>query len=45
MGIIGVILSVIYLLFSIWVISFFGWEVITNQELLQERIMEMQQNQ
>ena len=45
MGIIGLILSVIYLLFSIWVISFFGWETITNQELLQEKLMEMQQNQ
>lgn len=45
MGIIGVILSVLYLLFSIWIISFFGWEVLTNQELLQERLMEMQQNQ
>lgn len=45
MGIIGIVLSVIYVLFSIWVISFFGWEVLTNQELLQERLMEMQQNQ
>lgn len=45
MGIIGLILSIIYLLFSIWAISFFGWEALTNQELLQEKIMEMQQNQ
>jgi uncharacterized membrane protein YbaN (DUF454 family) len=45
MGIIGVILSILYLAMFLIVISMFGWDVLTNQELLQEKLLEMQQNQ
>ncbi|WP_053992643.1 CCC motif membrane protein [Mangrovimonas sp. TPBH4] len=43
MGIIGVVLSLIYLLFFLWALSYFGWEVLSNPELMQERLQEMQQ--
>jgi uncharacterized membrane protein YbaN (DUF454 family) len=42
MGIIGVILSILYLAMFLIVISMFGWDVLTNQELLQEKLLEMQ---
>lgn len=45
MGIIGVVLSVLYLALFLIIISMFGWDVIANQELLQERLLEFQQNQ
>lgn len=45
MGIIGVVLSILYIILFAIILSMFGWDVITNQELLQERLMEMQQNQ
>ncbi|MDN3492129.1 CCC motif membrane protein [Winogradskyella bathintestinalis] len=45
MGIIGVVLSVLMVAYIIWIISYFGWETIQNQELLQERIEEMMQQQ
>lgn len=38
---IGLILSVIYLLFVIWLFSTFGFEGIQDQELMQEKIREM----
>lgn len=41
LAIIGLILSAIYLLFSIWAIMTFGWETLQDQELLQERMREM----
>lgn len=45
MGIIGLILSILYLVMFLIFLSMFGWDVITNQELLQERLLEFQQNQ
>lgn len=41
LAIIGLVLSAIYLLFSIWAIMTFGWETLQDQELLQERMREM----
>ncbi len=41
LAIIGLVLSAIYLLFSIWAIMTFGWEALQDQELLQERMREM----
>jgi hypothetical protein len=40
LAIIGVILSALYLLFVIWLISVFGWDTLQDQELLQERMRE-----
>ena len=42
MGIIGVILSVLFAAYILWVISYFGWETLQDPELLQEKIKEMQ---
>ncbi|MGC6430576.1 MAG: CCC motif membrane protein [Jejuia sp.] len=41
LGIIGIILSGIYLLFSIWAVATFGFETLQDQELMQEKIQEM----
>ncbi|PKQ44126.1 CCC motif membrane protein [Confluentibacter flavum] len=41
LAIIGIILSSLYLLFVIWLISEFGWETLQDQELLQEKMKEM----
>ena len=41
MGIIGVVLSVLAVGYILWAISFFGWEAIQDQELMQERLQEM----
>lgn len=41
LAIIGIILSSIYLIFSIWAISAFGLEALQDQELMQEKIEEM----
>ncbi|OMP30833.1 MULTISPECIES: CCC motif membrane protein [Mangrovimonas] len=43
MGIIGVILSIISIAYIAWIISFIGWEALSNPELLQERLQEIQQ--
>ncbi len=43
MAIIGIILNVIYIGILIWYISFFGWEVLNNPEIMQQKILEMQQ--
>jgi len=45
LAIIGIVLSVLNLIFSIWIISAFGWETFQDQELMQERIEEMMQQQ
>ena len=42
MAIIGIILSVMYLIFMIYLFVLFGWETLQNPELLQEKIQEMQ---
>lgn len=41
LAIIGIILSGIYLLFSIWAVATFGFETLQDQELMQEKIQEM----
>lgn len=41
LAIIGLVLSVLYLIFTIWAISTFGWEAMQDQELMQERMREM----
>ncbi|MGI9550592.1 MAG: CCC motif membrane protein [Aurantibacter sp.] len=41
LAIIGIVLSSIYLLMSLWAISTFGLETLQDQELLQEKIEEM----
>lgn len=45
MGIIGVIFSIITIGYMIWVISYFGWETLQNQELMQERIQDILEQQ
>jgi hypothetical protein len=41
MGIIGIVLSILMVLFYVWIISTFGWEAMQDQELMQERMQEM----
>ncbi len=41
LAIIGIILSALYLIMTIWMISTFGWETMQDQQLMQERIQEM----
>ena len=41
LAIIGVILSIIYILLLVWVISTFGWDTMQDQELMQQRLQEM----
>lgn len=41
LAIIGIVLSALYLLFSIWAVSVFGWETLQDQELMQEKMQEM----
>lgn len=41
MGIIGIVLSILMVLFYVWMIATFGWETLQDQELMQERMQEM----
>ncbi|MGK0254137.1 MAG: hypothetical protein ACI9OE_001627 [Mariniflexile sp.] len=41
LAIIGVVLSLLYLLFIFWVVSTFGWDSMQDQELMQERMREL----
>jgi hypothetical protein len=41
LAIIGIVLSVLYLLLMIWMVATFGWDTIQDQELLQQRMQEM----
>lgn len=41
LAIIGVVLSVIYLILIIWLVVTFGWDTMQDQELMQERMREM----
>lgn len=41
LAIIGIILSALYLLFTLWAITTFGWETLQDQELMQEKMREM----
>lgn len=45
MGIIGIALSIIFLMILIWAVAFIGWDAIQDPELLQERMREMQEAQ
>jgi uncharacterized BrkB/YihY/UPF0761 family membrane protein len=40
-AIIGLILSILFLVYMIWMISFIGWEALSNPELMQERMQEL----
>lgn len=41
LAIIGVVLSVLYLLFVVWLVATFGWDTMQDQDLLRERMQEM----
>ncbi|MBU3822364.1 DUF4190 domain-containing protein [Flavobacteriaceae bacterium XHP0103] len=41
LAIIGISLSAIYLLFTLWAITTFGWDTMQDQELMQEKLQEM----
>ena len=41
LAIIGIVLSLIYVIFTVVMISTFGWETMQDQELMQEKIQEM----
>lgn len=41
LGIIGIILNLIFILLIVWVISKIGWENLQNEEVMQERMMEI----
>ncbi|WP_406683974.1 CCC motif membrane protein [Seonamhaeicola sp. MEBiC1930] len=41
LAIIGIILSALYFILVIWMITTFGWETMQDQQLMQERIQEM----
>ncbi|MCR8669361.1 CCC motif membrane protein [Aestuariibaculum sp. M13] len=40
LAIVGIVLSVLYLLMIVWAIATFGWDAMGDQELLQERMQE-----
>jgi hypothetical protein len=40
-AIIGIVLSILYLVSIVWSIFYFGWESLTDPELLQERMQEL----
>lgn len=42
LAIIGIVLNVIGILCIVAAVAMFGWEAMNNQELLQQRILEMQ---
>lgn len=42
MGIIGLILSVLFIGYLVWIISYFGIDALQDPELLQQRLQEMQ---
>jgi hypothetical protein len=39
--IIGIALSAIYLVYMVWIFAYFGFEVLQNPELLQEKVREI----
>lgn len=42
MAIIGIILSMLFIIYIIWAISYLGWEILQDPELLQEKLNELQ---
>jgi ATP/ADP translocase len=43
MGIIGIVLAVIFVIMIIVMISMFGWDAMMDEELMRQRLEEMQQ--
>jgi hypothetical protein len=41
LAIIGIILSVIYIAYIAWIVSYFGMEALQDQELMQQKIREL----
>ena len=41
LAIIGLVLSVLYLILIIWLIAMFGWESLSDQDLMQDRLREL----
>ncbi|WP_313807295.1 CCC motif membrane protein [Flavobacterium sp.] len=39
--IIGIVLGVLYLIYMIWIISYFGMDALQNPELMQEKMREL----
>ncbi|MBD0831776.1 CCC motif membrane protein [Aestuariibaculum sediminum] len=44
MAIISLVLSIIFILLIVWAIVYFGFETLQNEELLRERLEELQQS-
>lgn len=42
MGIIGIVISILYVILIIWLISYFGWETLQDPELFKERLENLQ---
>lgn len=42
LAIIGIVLSVLFIAYIIWIISYFGIETLSNPQLLQEKIRQLQ---
>jgi hypothetical protein len=42
MGIIGIVLSIVFILMIVWIISVLGWEALQDENLLRERLEDMQ---
>lgn len=43
--IVGIVLNVLFIAYMIAVVSYLGWDAISNPELMQERLNELQQAQ
>ena len=41
LAIIGILLSVLYLIIIMWAIYYFGWETLQNEALMQEKMQEL----
>jgi len=39
--IIGIVLGALYLIMCVWMVSYFGWETVQDQQLLEEKIREL----
>lgn len=42
LAIIGIVLSILLIIYLAWFFSFFGWDVLQDEELLRERLNELQ---
>lgn len=41
LGIVGIILNLIFILFIVWIIYKVGWENLQNQEVMEQRMLEI----